>query len=204
MARYTGPRSVHTRNAGIDLDHFTKPAAQKCKSQTRPGHADKRRFKSSDYGQQLEMKQAVKNYYGILEKQFKNYYIEADRMKGSTAENLLHLLESRLDNVVYRMGFAATRREARQIVAHNTIAVNGKRCNIPARLLKQNDVVSVVEKAHSQDRINAAISSAKEKDMPIWLTVDHDQYQGTVSSIVDTAALNEMFKVKLVVELYSK
>lgn len=204
MARYLGDRSRQTRNAGMDLEHYTKPAAQKCKSDRRPGHADKRRTRSSDYGQQLEMKQAIKHYYGLLEKQFRNYYQEADRMKGSTAENLLLLLESRLDNIIYRMGFAATRREARQVVSHNLVCVDGKRCNVSSRIIKQGEEVSLVEKAHSHDRIKAAAASAKDAPESSWLDIDFDKFKGQVKAPVDTTTLNEMFKVKLVVELYSK
>lgn len=204
MARYLGDRSRQTRNAGMDLEHYTKPSAQKCKSDRRPGHADKRRARSSDYGQQLEMKQAIKHYYGLLEKQFKNYYVEADRMKGSTAENLLLLLESRLDNIIYRMGLAATRREARQIVSHNLVCVNGKRCNIPSRLIKIGETVSLVEKALAHDRVKAAIAVAQDQPEISWLDIDYTKCLANVTSPVDTTKLNEMFKVKLVVELYSK
>ena len=204
MARYLGARSRPTRMTGIDLGHFTKPASAKCKSQNRPGHSDKRRVRSSDYGVQLEMKHAIKHFYGLLEKQFKNYFHEADRMKGSTADNLIKLLESRLDNTVFRMGFAVTRREARQIVSHGHILVNGKRCNIPARLLKSGDKIEIVEKVRSQLRIQTACELSKDQSTVEWINVDRDTFSGEVVNDVDPSIVADMFKANLVVELYSK
>ncbi len=204
MARYLGARSRPSRMTGIDLGHFSRPASAKCKSQTRPGHHDKRRVRSSDYGVQLEMKQAIKHFYGVLEKQFKNYYHESDRQKGSTAENLIKILESRLDNTVFRMGFAVTRRESRQMVSHGHILVNGKRCNIPARLLREGDEVEIVEKVRQQQRIQTSCALGKEQTIVEWLTVDHDQFKGAVVKEVDSSIVADMFKVPLVIELYSK
>ena len=175
MARYIGPKAKLSRREGTDL--FLKSARRsldsKCKLDSKPGqHGRTSGARTSDYGNQLREKQKVKRMYGVLERQFRRYFAEADRRKGNTGETLLQLLESRLDNVVYRLGFASTRAEARQLVSHKAIVVNGNVVNIPSYSVKVGDVVSVREKAKKQVRIAEALSLAEQSGFPLWVAVD--------------------------------
>jgi small subunit ribosomal protein S4 len=158
----------------------------------------------SDYGVQLREKQKVRRMYGVLEKQFRNYYKEAARLKGNTGENLLQLLEQRLDNVVYRMGFASTRAEARQLVSHKAILVNGKVVNIPSFNVTAEDVVSVREKAKKQARIVAALELADQREKPTWMEVDSNKMEGTFKRVPERTDLSAEINEQLIVELYSK
>jgi small subunit ribosomal protein S4 len=204
MAKYIGPKCRLSRREGVDLQHKNKARSleSKCKSDTPPGQfGDRARKKASDYS----MKQLIKRYYGILERQFHNYYKKADNKKGSTSENLVHILESRLDNVVYRLGFAATRAEARQLVNHKAIAVNGKAVNIPSYLVEPNDEIAVRSKHKKQNRIITA-AEALEKSGTIfeWLSVDAKNLNGIFKRYPDVSEFPPEFQVHLVVELYSK
>ena len=158
----------------------------------------------SDYGVQLREKQKVRRIFGVLEKQFSNYYKEAARLKGNTGENLLQLLETRLDNVVYRMGYASTRAEARQLVSHKAIVVNGVVVNIPSFTVKAEDVVSVREKSKTQARIIAALDLADQREKPLWVEVDNKKLEGTFKRVPDRADLSAEINEQLIVELYSK
>jgi small subunit ribosomal protein S4 len=169
-----------------------------------PGQHGQRRGRMSDYATQLREKQKLRRIYGVLEKQFRLYYKEADRRKGSTGENLLQLLESRLDNVVYRMGFGASRSEARQLVRHNGITVNGRKMNIPSYQVKPGDVVSVADKAKEQLRIQAATDSQEQRGFAEWLDVDAKKKEGTFKSLPERSELPSSYQEHLVVELYSK
>jgi len=206
MARYLGPKLKLSRREGTDL--FLKSGVRaidtKCKIETIPGQHGARRGRLSDYGIQLREKQKVRRIYGVLEKQFRNYYKEAARIKGNTGENLLQLLEMRLDNVVYRMGFASTRAEARQLVSHKSIVVNGKVVNIPSFTVKAEDVVSVREKSKSQARIVAALELAEQREKPVWVEVDNKKMEGVFKRIPDRADLSAEINEQLIVELYSK
>lgn len=206
MARYTGPRCKLSRREKTDLllTSGVRPIDAKCKLDTPPGMHGQRRGRLSDYGVQLRMKQLIRRYYGLLEKQFRRLYKAADNMKGSTGENLLQLLESRLDNVVYRMGFASTRAEARQLVSHKSIKVNGNIVNIPSYRIKPSDVISVREKCKGQLRIKSAMDLAKLRNPVEWVQVDETKLEGTFKAYPDMAELPAEFKVNLVVELYSK
>ena len=206
MARYIGPKCRLSRREGIDLQHKSniRSLESKCKADTPPGQHGERVGRTTDYSIQLRMKQLIKRYYGILEKQFRNYYQKAARMKGSTGEKLLCLLESRLDNIVYRLGFAATRSEARQLVAHKAITVNGRVVNIPSYLVKIEDVIGIKEKAKTQGRIIAAVEATKQRNLPEWLSLDSKEMQGVFKRYPDMNELPPEFKVHLVVELYSK
>lgn len=174
MARYLGPKLKLSRREGTDL--FLKSGVRaiesKCKIDNAPGQHGARRGRLSDYGVQLREKQKVRRMYGVLEKQFRNYYKEAARLKGNTGENLLQLLEQRLDNVVYRIGFASTRSEARQLVSHKAILVNGQVVNVPSFNVSADDVVSVREKAKKQARIVSALELAEQREKPTWIEVD--------------------------------
>ena len=176
----------------------------KCNLERTPGQHWQRRGRSTDYGTQLRMKQLIRRYYGVLEKQFRNYYKQADRMKGSTGDNLLGLLERRLDNVVYRMGFAATRAEARQLVSHKSILVNGAIVNIPSYRLQEKDVIEVREKSKKQLRIAAAMDLAQQREPVSWIEMDTKKMSGSFKNIPDASELPKEFKVNLVVEFYSK
>jgi small subunit ribosomal protein S4 len=176
----------------------------KCKFDRTPGQHWQRRGRVTDYATQLRMKQLIRRYYGVLEKKFRLYYQEADRIKGSTGENLLRLLESRLDNVVYRMGFAVTRAEARQLVSHKSVLVNGHVVNIASYSVKPGDVVAVREKAKKQLRIAAAIELAQQREQTSWIDVDSKEMSGTYKAYPDMDQLPPEFKVSYVVELYSK
>ena len=206
MARYIGPKCKLARREGTDL--FLKSGVRaidsKCKIETAPGQHGARRGRLSDYGVQLREKQKVRRMYGILEKQFRNYYKEAARLKGNTGENLLQLLEQRLDNVVYRMGFASTRAEARQLVSHKAILVNGKVVNIPSFNVTAEDVVSVREKAKKQARIAAALELAEQREKPTWIEVDSNKMEGTFKRVPERTDLSAEINEQLIVELYSK
>jgi small subunit ribosomal protein S4 len=207
MARYTGPKCKLSRREGTDL--FLKSArkafADKCKSEVAPGqHGLKSGQRLSDYGKQLREKQKVRRTYGILERQFRRYYAEAVRRKGNTGENLLHLLETRLDNVVYRMGFGSTRAEARQIVGHKSIEVNGKSVNIPSLQIKPGDIIGVREKSRGQLRIKDSLSLAEQAGFPSWVSVDPAKMSGTFKVLPDRTEIAQDINESLVVELYSR
>jgi small subunit ribosomal protein S4 len=207
MARYRGPKLKLARREGTDL--FLKSGVRaietKCKIEVTPGqHGPTRRGRLSDYGLQLREKQKVRRIYGVLEKQFRNYYKEADRLKGATGSNLLQLLESRLDNVVYRMGFGATRAEARQLVSHKSILVNNKVVNIPSYKVQADDVVSIREKSKTQARITAALELAAQREAIAWVEVDSKKMEGTFKSIPERSELPAEINENLIVELYSK
>ncbi|HET8700449.1 MAG TPA: 30S ribosomal protein S4 [Nitrococcus sp.] len=206
MARYTGPTCKLARREGTDLFLKSRVRAldSKCKLDTPPGQHGQRRGRISDYGLQLREKQKVRRTYGVLERQFRKYYKEADRRRGNTGETLLQLLESRLDNAVYRMGFSSTRAEARQLVSHRAILVNGRVSNIPSRTLLPGDVVSVKEKAKKQLRVQAALEMAQQTGLPAWVEVDGKQFTGIFKRIPDRGDLSPDINEHLVVELYSK
>jgi small subunit ribosomal protein S4 len=206
MARYLGPKLKLSRREGTDL--FLKSGIRaidtKCKIDNAPGVHGARRGRLSDYGVQLREKQKVRRTYGVLEKQFRNYYKEAARIKGNTGENLLQLLEGRLDNVVYRMGFGATRAEARQLVSHKAILVNGQVVNVPSFKVAANDVVSIREKAKNQARIKAALEVATQRELPTWVEVDSKKMEGTFKRLPERSDLSADINEHLIVELYSK
>ena len=206
MARYLGPKLKLSRREGTDL--FLKSGVRaiesKCKMDTAPGQHGARRGRLSDYGVQLREKQKVRRMYGVLEKQFRNYYKEAARLKGNTGENLLQLLEQRLDNVVYRIGFASTRAEARQLVSHKAILVNGKVVNVPSFNVSADDVVSIREKAKKQARIVAALELADQREKPTWIEVDNKKMEGTFKRVPERSDLTADINEQLIVELYSK
>ena len=207
MARYIGPKAKLSRREGTDL--FLKSARRsldsKCKLDSKPGqHGRTSGARTSDYGNQLREKQKVKRMYGILERQFRRYFAEADRRKGNTGENLLKLLESRLDNVAYRMGFGSTRAEARQLVSHKALTVNGNVVNIASFLVKPGDVVAVREKAKKQARIVEALSLAEQSGMPSWVSVDAKKMEGTFKQMPDRTEIANDVNESLIVELYSR
>ena len=206
MARYLGPKLKLSRREVTDL--FLKSGVRaidsKCKIDTAPGQHGARKPRLSDYGSQLREKQKVRRIYGILERQFRNYYKEANRLKGNTGENLLVLLEGRLDNVVYRMGFAATRAEARQLVSHKAIVVNGRVVNIPSFQVSVNDVVAVREKSKKQARIKASLELAEQREKPTWLEVDSAKMEGVFKRVPERSDLSADINEHLIVELYSK
>lgn len=206
MARYIGPKCKLSRREGTDL--FLKSGIRaldtKCKMETKPGVHGANRGRLSDYGLQLREKQKVRRLYGILEKQFRSYYKEAARRKGATGENLLQLLESRLDNVVYRIGFGSTRAEARQLVSHKAVAVNGKTVNIASYSVKAGDVISIREKAKNQDRIKTALQLAGQRTDCAWIDVNAGKLEGTFKAVPERADLSAEINENLIVELYSK
>lgn len=206
MARYIGPKCKLSRREGTDL--FLKSGARaldsKCNLETPPGVHGQRRGRLSEYGTQLREKQKVRRIYGVLERQFANYYKEAARLKGATGENLLQLLERRLDNVVYRMGFGATRAEARQLVSHKAISVNGKTVNIASYLVSPGDVVAVREKAKNQLRINGSLELAAQRGQAEWLEVDTAKKESVFKSLPSRSDLYADINENLIVELYSK
>ncbi|GAC32515.1 30S ribosomal protein S4 [Paraglaciecola polaris] len=206
MARYLGPKLKLSRREGTDL--FLKSGVRaiesKCKIDNPPGQHGARRGRLSDYGVQLREKQKVRRMYGVLEKQFRNYYKEAARLKGNTGENLLQLLEQRLDNVVYRIGFASTRSEARQLVSHKAILVNGQVVNVPSFNVSADDVVSVREKAKKQARIVSALELAEQREKPTWIEVDSKKMEGTFKRVPERTDLSAEINEQLIVELYSK
>jgi small subunit ribosomal protein S4 len=206
MARYLGPKLKLSRREGTDL--FLKSGVRaidsKCKLEAAPGQHGARKPRLSEYGLQLREKQKVRRIYGVLEKQFRNYYKNAARLKGNTGENLLQLLETRLDNVVYRMGFGATRAEARQLVSHKSILVNGRVVNIPSFKVSANDVVSVREKSLKQARIKAALEVAAQREKPTWVEVDEAKMSGEFKRLPERSDLSAEINEQLIVELYSK
>ena len=206
MARYLGPKCKLMRREGTDL--FLKSRVRsvdtKCNMEKVPGQSGDRRRRLSDYGVQLREKQKVRRLYGVLERQFRNYYKEADRVKGPTGENLLRLLEARLDNVVYRMGFGSTRNEARQLVSHKAVEVNGKCVNVASYRVRPEDVVSIREKSKKQERIKSALSLAEQYGMPEWVEVDSNAMKGVFKRYPDRAELPAEINEQLIVELYSK
>ncbi|VVC75181.1 30S ribosomal protein S4 [Aquicella siphonis] len=206
MARYLGPRCKLSRRERMDLSLTSgvRSLDTKCKLDTAPGQHGARRGRETEHGVQLREKQKVRRMYGILERQFENYFKKATRLKGSTGENLLKLLERRLDNVVYRMGFGSTRAEARQLVTHRCILVNGKVVNIPSYLLSPGDVVSVREGAKTQLRIQSALTLAQARPSCDWLEVDAGAYSGTFKNAPDRDRLPPDINEQLIVELYSK
>ncbi len=208
MAKYIGPKCKLMRREGTDLSLKSARRAidTKCKIDNPPGvhGAGTRKPRISDYGLQLREKQKLRRIYGVLEKQFKNYYSEASRLKGSTGENLLQLLEARLDNVVYRMGFGSTRAEARQLVSHKSIMVNGKIVNIASYMVRPSDVVSVRERSRKQARIAESISLAEQTGIPDWIDVNHSKFEGTFKTLPLRSELPPDINEQLVVELYSK
>jgi small subunit ribosomal protein S4 len=208
MARYIGPTCKLARREGVDLG-LKSPARgleSKCKLNQAPGqHGASRRQRLSDYALQLREKQKVRRTYGVLEKQFRNYYKKAASQKGATGENLLRLLESRLDNVVYRMGFAVTRAQARQMVSHKSIKVNGGQVNIPSYQVQPGDIVTFSEKAKNQLRLKESITLSQEMDLvAVWMEVNNDKMEGTYKSFPDRNDLPADINENLIVELYSK
>ncbi|MEJ2532475.1 MAG: 30S ribosomal protein S4 [Halioglobus sp.] len=206
MARYIGPKCKLSRREGTDLllKSGVRALESKCKAEAVPGQHGARRGRLSDYGVQLREKQKVRRIYGVLEKQFRNYYKEAARLKGATGENLLQLLESRLDNVVYRMGFGSTRSEARQMVSHKAILVNGSVVNIPSYQVKAGDVISLREKAKKQLRVQSAMALAAQRGEPEWIEVNSDKLEGVFKAVPDRQELTSEINENLIVELYSK
>lgn len=206
MARYLGPRCKLSRREKMDLSLTSgvRPLDTKCKLDTAPGQHGARRGRETEHGVQLREKQKVRRIYGILERQFENYFQKATRIKGSTGENLLKLLERRLDNVVYRIGFGSTRAEARQLVSHRCILVNGKIVNIPSYLLSPGDVISVREGARGQLRIQSALTLSQSRPSCDWLEVDAAAYSATFKSAPDRDRLPADINEQLIVELYSK
>jgi small subunit ribosomal protein S4 len=208
MARYIGPKCKLSRREGADLSLKSPARAldSKCKLEQKPGqHGAARKAKMSDYAVQLREKQKVKRIYGLLERQFRNYYAKAASVKGATGENLLRMLESRLDNVVYRMGFAVTRAAARQLVSHKAIQVNGKSVNLASYQVRVGDTVEVSERARKQLRIQESINLAQEMDStPAWMDVDAKKFSGTFKNLPDRADLPTDINENLIVELYSK
>ncbi len=207
MARYTGPRCKLSRREGTDL--FLKSSRRaldsKCKLDTRPGqHGRTSGTRTSDYGKQLREKQKVKRTYGVLERQFRRYFAEAERRKGNTGETLLQLLECRLDNVVYRMGFGSTRAEARQLISHKAILVNGRMLNIPSAQVRSGDVVAVREKSRTQARIQDSLNLADQTGFPDWVSVDKVKMEGTFRQAPDRSEIAADINESLVVELYSR
>lgn len=206
MARYLGPKCKLSRREGTDL--FLKSGVRaldsKCKLEAAPGMHGARRGRLSDYGLQLREKQKVRRMYGVLERQFRGYYKEAARRKGATGENLLQLLEGRLDNVVYRMGFGATRAEARQVVSHRSITVNGQVVNVASYQVKAGDVIAVREKAKNQLRIKAALDLAAQRAPVEWVEVDAGKMEGTYKAAPERSDLSADINEHLIVELYSK
>ena len=207
MARYLGPKCKLSRREGTDLflKSGIKPLENKCKLNTPPGSMlGSRRERLSGYGVQLREKQKLRRMYGILERQFRNYYKKAAKIKGSTGENLLQLLECRLDNMVYRMGFAVTRAEARQLVSHKTITVNSNVVNIPSYQVSVNDEIRITDKAKSQLRIKYAMNIATQLGIAEWLQVDEKKFSGIVKSIPDREDILPDINENLIVEFYSK
>lgn len=206
MARYLGPKCKLSRREGTDLllKSGVRALDSKCHLTTLPGMHGTKKPRFTDYAVQLRAKQKLRRIYGVLEKQFRNYYAHASRMKGATGENLLKLLEQRLDNIVYRMGFAATRAEARQLVSHRAILVNGKIVNIASCLIKPGDIVSVRQKAQTQGRIMAALELSQQRAEVSWLDVDTKRMLGRLRTLPEAGDLPPDYAVNLVVELYSK
>ncbi len=209
MARYIGPTCKLARREGADLSLKSPARAldSKCKLEQKPGQhgPNARKGKMSDYATQLREKQKVKRIYGLLERQFRNYYKKASNKKGNTGENLLQLLETRLDNVVYRMGFAVTRASARQLVSHRGVLVNGKFVNLPSYAVKAGDEITLSERAQKQLRVQEALNVAQEMDLaPSWVEVDAKKFAGVFKAVPDRADLPADINEALIIELYSK
>jgi small subunit ribosomal protein S4 len=206
MARYIGPKLKLSRREGTDLflKSGVRPIDSKCKIDSPPGQHGARRGRMSDYAVQLREKQKVRRFYGVLEKQFRNYYKKAERLRGATGENLLRLLEARLDNVVYRMGFGSTRAESRQLVSHKAILVNGRKVNIPSYQVSPEDVVSVTEKSRAQLRVQSALQLASQRAPIDWVDVDATKMEGIFKRAPDRSELPPDINENLIVELYSK
>ena len=207
MARYTGPTLRLSRREGTDLylKSGVRAIESKCNMDSPPGvAAGARRGRLSDYGLQLREKQKVRRMYGVLEKQFRNYYKKAASLKGNTGENLLSLLEKRLDNVVYRMGFGSTRAEARQMVSHKAFVVNKKVVNIPSYQVQAGDEIEVRESKKGHLRIAAALKIAATREECDWIEVDDKNFKGVFKSVPDRADLSTEINENLIVELYSK
>ena len=206
MARYIGPKCKLSRREGTDL--FLKSGSRaiesKCNIESAPGQHGQRRGRLSEYGTQLREKQKVRRMYAVLERQFHGYYKEAARRKGATGENLLQLLESRLDNVVYRMGFGATRSESRQLVSHKAISINGQTVNVPSYQVQPGDVVAVREKAKNQLRIAQALELCAQRGRVEWVDVDAEKKSGVFKNIPERSDLSADINESLIVELYSK
>ena len=206
MARYIGPKCKLSRREGTDLflKSGVKALENKCNADTAPGQHGARRTRVSEYGTQLREKQKVRRMYGVLEKQFRNYYKEAARTKGSTGENLLQLLEGRLDNVAFRMGFGSTRAEARQLVSHKALWVNGRTVNVASYQVQPGDEISVREKARNQLRIKNALELASSRAAVEWVDVDTNKLTGTFKTRPERSELSADINESLIVELYSK
>ena len=207
MARYTGPKCRLSRREGADLmlKSRARPLDSKCKLETPPGqHGARRQRRMSDYALQLREKQKLRRMYGVLEKQFRNYYAKAAQKKGATGENLLKALECRLDNVVYRMGFGATRAESRQLVSHKAVMVNGRCVNIPSYQIKPSDIIAIREKAKQQARIHDSLTVAEQYGFPDWVDVDVGKMEGVFKTVPEREELPPDVNEQLVVELYSK
>ena len=206
MARYLGPKCKLSRREGTDLflKSRARPLESKCQIDKIPGEQGSKAKRLSDYALQLREKQKLRRIYGVLEKQFRRYYQEASRRKGSTGENLLKLLECRLDNVVYRMGFGCTRNEARQLVSHKSILVNGKAVTIPSYQVQPSDKIAIREKSRKQLRIQDALNVAEQYGLPEWVEVNVKQMEGIFKSVPERSDLPSEINEQLVVELYSK
>ena len=207
MARYTGPKAKLSRREGTDLflKSARRPLDSKSKLDSKPGqHGRTSGSRPSDFGLQLREKQKVKRMYGVLERQFRRYFAEAERRRGNTGENLLKLLECRLDNVVYRMGFGSTRAEARQLVSHKAITVNGQTLNIPSALVRPNDVISIREKSKKQARVADSLNLADSNGFPSWVSVDKTKMEGVFKAVPDRSDLSADINESLIVELYSR
>jgi len=207
VARYIGPKAKLSRREGTDLflKSARRPLADKCKLDSKPGqHGRTSGARTSDYGNQLREKQKVKRMYGILERQFRRYFAEADRRKGNTGETLLMLLESRLDNVVYRMGFGSTRSEARQLVSHKAILINGEVANIPSMQVKPGDVIAIREKAKKQARVQESLTIAQQIGQVSWVSVDTSKLEGVFKKAPDRDEISGDINESLIVELYSR
>ena len=206
MARYRGASCKLSRREGTDLmlKGRARSLASKCNMEKLPGQHGDRKPRLSDYGIQLREKQKVRRIYGVLERQFRNYYKQAARRKGSTGENLLKLLECRLDNVAYRMGFGATRAECRQLVSHKAITVNGQLVNVPSYQVKAADEISVTEKSRKQLRIKDALGVLEQIGFPEWVEVNNEEMKGVFKTIPERSDLPSEINESLVVELYSK
>ena len=207
MARYLGPKAKLSRREGTDL--FLKSARRsigdKAKFDSKPGqHGRTSGARTSDFGLQLREKQKVKRMYGVLERQFRRYFEEADRRRGNTGANLLFLLESRLDNVVYRMGFGSTRAESRQLVSHKAVTVNGNAVNIPSCMVKVGDVIAIREKSKKQNRVVEALQLATQVGMPSWVEVNLDKAEGIFKAVPDRDQFGADINESLIVELYSR
>lgn len=206
MARYLGPKLKLSRREGTDLflKSGVRPLESKCRAESVPGMHGQKRARLSDYAVQLREKQKVRRLYGVLEKQFRNYYKKADRQKGATGMNLLRILERRLDNVVYRMGFGSTRAEARQLVSHKSIVVNGSVINIPSYQIEAGDVVAIREKSRNQLRIQGALTLSANRAPVPWVEVNPEKMEGVYKAYPERDELPSEINENLIVELYSK